>query len=436
MALDHRRRLILLGAAAAALLLLALGSSARAMPLQQDPTPTPANQPADTQAADPSLNISDGYCLSCHGQPGLTYVLQNGDVLGLYIPPEDHLNSVHGKAGYACVQCHRTTGEYPHAPFSAVDSRDTSLRLYQACRYCHAVQYDLAQDSVHARAFANGIREAAICTDCHTAHQVRRVTDPQTGENLPDTRLWAAETCAKCHSLIFQKYKTSVHGSALIGEGNPDVPSCIDCHGVHNIEDPTTSAFRVGSPDICARCHTDSTIMNKYGISTEVLNTYVADFHGTTVELFKKQSPDAETNKPVCYDCHGIHDIQKIDDPNKGLQVKQNLLARCQECHPDATTNFPDAWLSHYIPSADKTPAVYYINLFYQFLIPTLVGGFAVLVGLDLGRLSLNRYRASRARARLEPEAQGPEKGPDEPKEETPDSTADAATHDQEAADE
>ena len=84
--------------------------------------------------------------------------------------------------------------------------------------------------------------------------------------------------------------------------------------------------------------------------STQVLDTYVADFHGTTVTLFEKQSPDAETNKPVCFDCHGVHDIRRTDDPEKGLQMRENLLARCQVCHPDATSNFPDAWLSHYIP--------------------------------------------------------------------------------------
>ena len=79
------------------------------------------------------------------------------------------------------------------------------------------------------------------------------------------------------------------------------MPTCIDCHGVHNIGDPTTAEFRLKSPEMCAKCHTDPAIMDKYGISTQVLNTYVADFHGTTVTLFEKQSPDAETNKPVCY---------------------------------------------------------------------------------------------------------------------------------------
>jgi hypothetical protein len=125
--------------------------------------------------------------------------------------------------------------------------------------------------------------------------------------------------------------------------------------------------------------------MTKYGISTNVLNTYVADFHGTTVTLFEKQSPDAPTNKPVCYDCHGVHDISRVTDPKSGIDMQQNLLVRCKECHPDATNNFPSAWMSHYIPSPEHYSLVYYVNLFYKFFIPLVLGGMGALVALDVG---------------------------------------------------
>jgi hypothetical protein len=173
-------------------------------------------------------------------------------------------------------------------------------------------------------------------------------------------------------------------GAALLGRA--DVPTCIDCHGVHNIQDPTTEAFRLTSPQICAECHTDSTRMEKYDISTHVLDTYIADFHGTTVTLFEKQLPDQVTNKPVCVDCHGVHNISPADDPQKGLQVKANLLITCQKCHPDATANFPEAWLSHYEPSAEKNPLVYYVNVFYQYFIPIVVGGMVLFVASDIFR--------------------------------------------------
>lgn len=373
-----------------------LAASAPAAPFQQDATPTPAPAVTPTEEGPGPLSISDEVCLSCHGQPGLTMPLGDGSTLELYVPAEEHQNSVHGQSGYACVQCHREVGNYPHPPFSADNARQASLKLYNACKYCHAQQYELAQDSVHATALAGGNDQAAVCTDCHTAHSVRRLKDPDTGELTTDARVWIPQTCERCHSAIYDKYAESVHGSALIGEGNPDVATCIDCHGVHNIEDPTTTAFRVESPSICANCHTDPQIMNKYGISTDVMDTYVADFHGTTQVLFNDQSEDAQFNKPVCYDCHGVHDIARPDDPQKGLLVRQNLLARCQECHPDASENFPDAWLSHYIPSREQNTLVFYVDLFYRILIPVVIGGMALLVSLDLSRRGLNSYRARR----------------------------------------
>lgn len=393
----HSSSLIALGVLALllAFLLIILVPGANAAQLLQASTASPQAEQTAEPTSSP-LSISDQVCLGCHGTPGLTMTLENGEELELYVSADDHNASIHGKKGYACVQCHTTVGDYPHPPFSALDARDASLQLYQACKRCHSSQYELTQDSVHAVALANGNRQAAICTDCHTAHQVRQLTDPDTGKLTQEARVWIPQTCAKCHSAIYEKYLTTVHGSALVGEGNPDVPTCIDCHGVHNIENPTTANFRLKSPQICAKCHTDPQLMAKYGLSTEVLDTYVADFHGTTVTLFEKQSPDADTNKPVCYDCHGIHDIKRVDDPQFGLHISENLLTRCQRCHPDATANFPTAWLSHYIPSREINPIVYYVNQFYKFFIPAVLGGMAILVVLDFAKQARTRVGRQR----------------------------------------
>jgi len=145
---------------------------------------------------------------------------------------------------------------------------------------------------------------------------------------------------------------------------------------------------------MCADCHTDHERMDKYGLSTAVLRTYVADFHGSTVTLFERQHPDQVTNKPVCYDCHGVHDIKSARDPEKGLQVKANLLATCRKCHPGATTNFPDAWLSHYVPTRDRNALVYWARQLYNVLIPGVVGGMVLFVASDFVRRRLDRHRA------------------------------------------
>lgn len=384
----NRRILLTLLAALliCSLLVIILNRNAVASPLDQTPT---TGDPEQTfpGASDTKPIVGDETCLSCHGQPGLTLTVQDGEVLDLYVDIDTYAGSIHGQKGYACVQCHTNLGDYPHPEFTATDLRDVTLQLTEVCYRCHSGEFSLTKDSVHAIAQADGIREAAVCTDCHGAHNVRQWTDPETHTILPDAQLSIPVTCSKCHNAIYQKYRNSVHGAALTEESNTDVPTCISCHGVHNIANPTTASFRLNSPLLCASCHTDPKLMDKYGISTDVLNTYVADFHGTTVTLFEKLSPDAQTNKPVCYDCHGVHDISNVNDPKTGLQMQENLLARCKVCHPDATSNFPSAWMSHYIPSPTHYPLVYYVNLFYKIFIPLVLGGMVALVGMDLGHM-------------------------------------------------
>ena len=352
--------------------------------------------PTSTQKMSSPLVGDNSACLACHQNPQFNTTIGNKtttEVFDLFVNPDEYQHSVHGEMGIACIECHVGFEPAMGHGLSFGSRREVTLRLNQACGECHKKQAAQEKDSVHATARSVGKLEAAICTDCHTAHAVQRIKDPNTGLLLPTTRIWIPTTCQKCHSAIYEKYRNSVHGAALTDGNNPDVPTCIDCHGVHIIENPTTSAFRLFSPQICAKCHTDPKRMDKYKISTQVLNTYVADFHGTTVTIFEQVSPDAATNKPVCYDCHGIHDIARTDDPQKGLQIKSNLLGKCQKCHPDANTNFPEAWLSHYIPTPEKYPIVYYINLFYKFLIPGILIPMAVLATMDFSRMMINRFR-------------------------------------------
>ncbi len=205
-------------------------------------------------------------------------------------------------------------------------------------------------------------------------------------------------TCARCHSAIYDEYTKSVHGAGFLA-GNPDVPTCTDCHGVHTIADPALTQFKLSSVQSCAKCHTDETLMAKYGLNTNVLNSYVTDFHGTTTTLFTSDNPYEPINKPVCYDCHGIHNIVSVDDPQKGLAIKENMLVSCQRCHPDATTEFPDSWMSQYTPSAENTPLIYYVQLFYLILIPVVLGGMAFWIGTDIFRKIRTRRKTQAAAA-------------------------------------
>lgn len=343
----------------------------------QAATPTPAAEepPPDVE----SLQPSNAYCLLCHSQPDRTWTLASGETLSLTVDPTVLAQSVHGDSNpegpLACADCH-TDHLFPHAPQASRSVREFQLERYASCRTCHEDQYTHTQDSVHGVALRSGRLEAAVCVDCHGGHDIQPPDEPRQRISL---------TCGRCHGAIFDQYRNSVHGAALLEESNPDVPTCIDCHGVHNIGDPTSTLFRVRSPQLCATCHADEELMAQYDISTNVFDSYLTDFHGSTVALFEQQDPNVATNKAVCYDCHGVHDIARVDE-NKSRVVRENLLTACQQCHPNATSDFPDAWVGHFEPTLESQPLLFIVNGFYSILIPVTVGAFLVLIATDMIR--------------------------------------------------
>lgn len=326
----------------------------------------------------PTDSTSNVACLSCHAEAYNPVSLPNGEVLYIQIDMTKFANSVHDRNEVTCVQCHTNITGFPHPQKTAQTLHDFQLEVDASCVECHEDQALMTQDSIHGQLLAQGDQYAPTCSNCHDPHAQPYVDEWDKVQH--------SEVCGNCHSGIFEEYANSVHGDAMINDDNQDVPGCIDCHGVHTMADTGTAEFRNSSIYMCADCHTNAEIMGKYDIPTDVLDTYVADFHGTTVTLFEKTEPGQTTNKAVCYDCHGIHNILSVNDPNKGLSVKQNMLVACQSCHPDATTNFPDSWLSHYRPDKDQYPIVYYVTLFYKWLIPVVLGGMAVFVSSDIFR--------------------------------------------------
>jgi predicted CXXCH cytochrome family protein len=330
--------------------------------------------------------------------------LPSGEILYLTVDATVFNTSVHGQQEFECQACHTDITEFPHPERTTESLRNYQLQMVTACRTCHQSYAEETADSVHALALEAGNENAAVCTDCHGAHNVKKPGEPRS--NIP-------LMCRQCHSQIYREYKDSVHGEALIGEGNPDVPTCTDCHGVHRIQGPSAVArFKLDSPMICAECHADETLMAKYGINTNVFNSYISDFHGTTTLLFSMTTEGQEFNTPVCIDCHGVHNIAASDDPEKSLGVKQNLLTACQRCHPDASTNFPDAWLNHYEPSPDTYPLVYYVDLFYKIFIPGVLGLMVVLAVADFGRKIYDTVRPPTKQGEAPPEEPAQEQSP------------------------
>ena len=336
----------------------------------------------------PAVPIPNATCLECHTQEGLHLTLPSGNVLPVTVDRDVLQDSVH--AQLQCQQCHSDIAGYPHGEIAIESYRDLQVHYSQSCANCHTEQAEEQVDSVHAQVRAAGVDEAAVCADCHGSHDIQPISRSKHPEITGEV---SAEMCSQCHAGIFEKYANSVHGEALLS-GNPDVPTCISCHPAHTASDPRTLEFRLESPQLCGDCHADKELMAKYGLSTEVFDTYVSDFHGKTVMLFDKTMPGQASNKAVCTDCHGVHDIQTAHGDTSTM--KTNLVKTCQECHPDATASFADSWLGHYTPTLKSAPLVALVELFYRILIPAVMGFFIIYILIDLQRRIHDRRASKR----------------------------------------
>jgi predicted CXXCH cytochrome family protein len=356
----------------------------------QTPKPVPATHAsfneatclgchAVSQTSAPAQTGSSA-CLSCHGNPGMTMKFPDGDTLSVTVDAAKITASVHGSK-LLCTDCHSAITGYPHPKVEAPSRRAFSAAQYELCKSCHFVNYTKSLDSIHFQLQSQGNAATPLCTDCHGAHDVTIPAQPRSK---------ISTTCSQCHDQVFDKYADSVHGKALIGNNNYDVPVCTDCHSAHTIADPLTASFRMESVEMCSNCHGNKKLMEKYGLSTSVVKTYLDDFHGATVALVSKQDKEIWPKEAVCTDCHGVHDIQSVTDPNSPV-IKENLAVTCQKCHEGATANFSGAWLSHYEPTLEKTPAVFLVRLLYFVLIPFIVIGFSIHILLDIWRTVSNR---------------------------------------------
>lgn len=319
------------------------------------------------------------YCLGCHGDRDLSLELKDGSSMSLFVAEDDLTQSVHSSQ-LICTDCH-TRYDQDHPSGKTFDSQRAYVTAsYETCKKCHFDSYTRTLESVHYELLKSGFEAAPVCTDCHGKHNI---------QNPHAKRAMVSRSCATCHVDLYQTYARSVHGKALIEDGNNDVPACADCHTHHQIQEPGTK-FLLATPEICSRCHADEKMMSKYGISTLVAQTYLSDFHGVTASLSRNLPADEQQVVVTCVECHGAHDIAspRLQGAEK---MKATVSATCAKCHEGASPGFPAAWLSHYPPSLQHAPLVYLVDIFYKFFIPF------VLVGLILNLL-LHVYRVSAGR--------------------------------------
>jgi predicted CXXCH cytochrome family protein len=362
-------------------------------------------------------------CLSCHADASLQDA--SGHTVGVDAP-KFH-SSIHGSL--QCGDCHTTIKEYPHPDVVTPVKCDTChaeeaaglvgsvhaspaehpctschgnahsifpkddpksavypLNIPRTCGACHGNDamakkhglpnvYPLYIDSIHGFALSKeGLLVAANCQSCHGSHHILSHKDPQS----PTYKTNIPKTCGTCHAGITADYMGGVHGKA-IAAGHLDAPVCSDCHTAHAIEQPTAAAFRMQSTPICGNCH------------KEKFSTYRDTFHSQLGSL----GGYVETAR--CWDCHGAHQILPASDPRSPIN-KANLVATCGRCHAGANASFVQ-----YQPHANArnrklNPALYYVRLFMNLLLASVLTFFLIHTILWLIRSRYDQIKKKTAK--------------------------------------
>jgi hypothetical protein len=218
--------------------------------------------------------------------------------------------------------------------------------------------------------------------DLDTAADEVASTAPEQEESAFTPAEAEMETWATRYPREYRDWRQSVHGRARLS-GDTAAPGCTDCHDDPDTAEIRTAAFRLDIPSRCARCHDDAQLMRKHDITTDLYPSYLADYHGLTIDYYRTHDPAMWRYEAVCSDCHNSHAIHEAGDPRSSV-APANLLGTCQRCHPEAEANFASITTGHFRIDLESSPLAYYIELIYRILIPTIIGLMAAYIGLDI----------------------------------------------------
>jgi len=257
-----------------------------------------------------------------------------------------------------CKECHGT-----HAVLGKLDPKSATFptNVPILCARCHregqkaAVRYIGSQheiierytESIHGKGLMkSGLTVTAMCTSCHTAHEILPHADSLSSVNRKNV----PATCGRCHHGIEEQFERSVHATK-VGKTDKELPVCNDCHTSHKIRRADEAGFKLEIMTQCGRCH------------EAIAKTYFDTYHGKVSQL-------GYTKTAKCYDCHGAHDILPVSDSRSHLS-RENVVSTCQKCHSGATRRFA-GYLTH---------ATHHDPEKYPFLFWTFWGMTSLLIG-------------------------------------------------------
>lgn len=173
----------------------------------------------------------------------------------------DYSTSIHGKGlmdkgllvSAVCTDCHTTHMELKESDsLSSVNPHNVS----KTCANCHVSIYEEFIKSDHSF-MSNSADEKDLptCATCHSAHLISDINKDKFMTEVTDQ-------CGTCHKKLSETYKDTYHGKAYM-LGDLNAARCSDCHGAHSILNVNNPNSMVGYNNIvntCKKCHENATL--------------------------------------------------------------------------------------------------------------------------------------------------------------------------------
>lgn len=197
-------------------------------------------------------------------------------------------------------------------------------------------------------------------------------------------------SCATCHDEFVKSVDSDIHHRLKVK--NP--PTCIKCHGNHEIQKPPADN-KLKAKQYCNKCHSSATLLGNYHSVTKIdknncischkkidtrmtlpssvhKNLDCSDCHNFIANNLKNHPKNLKATQSAdcyichgdiakehresihgialsegideaakCWDCHGSHDIKKVKEEASKVHPK-NIATTCGKCHdnPELTKKY------------------------------------------------------------------------------------------------
>ena len=204
------------------------------------------------------------------------------------------------------------------------------------CRVCHVGLGEQRAPKLDLDAYQGSSHAGVGCVSCHRDVENAAIAHEQEAQDL------APVDCARCHEDQRALFARSVHfvrpGAAPAGERRR--PTCVTCHGSHDVRPSTDVASRTSRLHLlatCGQCH--GTERKAAGHTLEVPAEYKASLETATPPAVQDMMDQGLLVTAGCADCHGGHDIVSPAAPGSSLHGTR-AMDTCGRCHSEQRRQF------------------------------------------------------------------------------------------------